>query len=783
MDLKTVFSSISQKIGGEKEVGEDYLAVKISTTEVSAATWKVEGEKVSLGKVAQTEIKSEDFEDLLAAADQVISEAVGPEEDQNVETEKVIFGLPFHWVEDGKIRTDKLDLLRRICKELDLKPLGFVLLSEALENYYKEIEGAPLTAILLEFDKGAGLLTMYRAGKNLGNTPLSVANTQDVSLELEKALKKFTQSEVLPSRIVIYDGKGKLEEIADNITAFPWTKNLPFLHFPRVEILPSNEVVKAIAVAGGMQMGGHFEVNEAGEVGQDITPVPEPIQVPKEQANEVAPPSDNIPPVELEEVSAADAGFLPETEFKEMEIPVTEPVQKQAETNAFGKLLEMSAPSAEELPEVEKKAPLKIFSGLKQKILSIANLFLSKAKRVTSFSKILPSFSSAGPESGSKSKIPKIVPFVAIILILFLVIFGVTAYSLPKVTVLLKVASPTFDHETTVTIVTQESANSATDSSKIINGSFVSVSEIGTKKGVATGKQLVGDPAKGSVTIYSATSGRTISAGTTLYSTAGLKFTLDHEVSVASGDAITRATVTSTITAADIGDSYNLPAGTKFTIGNLSSSQYAAQADQALSGGNSHQATVVAKEDQARLLATLSAELTQKANDDLQAKLSPGQNLLPNAVTSSVSKKKFSADIGSEADTVSLDLTLDFQGVIFVQQDMVNLFAQNFSSDIPAGFLLSSDKASINIEDIKTDKAGNALLKVRLTSLLVPEVNTADVINHISGQSVTSATKYLSQIPGVDSVSVETSPKVLSSVVNFALPWKKENIKLEIVTQ
>ncbi len=772
MDLKTVFSSISQKVGKGTKTGDELLAVKISSSEVSAATWRVTDERVELGAVAKAEIKSEKFTDLLAGADQAISQVLESGNGRETETEKVVFGLPFHWIADGKIIGEKLNLLRQLCQELDLKPLGFVLLSEALENYYKEIEGAPLTAILLEFDNGAGLLTMYRAGKSLG-TALLKGVPSEINEEIEKALKKFTQPEILPSRIIIYDGKGELEQIAEKITAYPWTKNLPFLHFPRVEILPSDQVVKAVAVTGGTQMGGHFDLSVSQEdpqkpfqVAQEI--VPEPLSGAETTPEKKFPEESKI---ELEEVSAQEAGFLPETEFEEVEVPISDRSFHPPEVSPLGSLQEMAVTPVTSSPiAVREVSVSKILAAFQQGASDLKRIVLSGLKKIPLTPK------------GFTSK-AKVVPILVLIIIFILSLAGLAIYFLPRVTVFLQVSAPPFNQTLPVTVVTEKSTNPATDSAKVISGSFIDATEIGTKKGVASGRQLVGDKAKGVVTIYSATSAKTFASGTTIVSPSGLKFTLDHNITVASGDAITHATVTGTVTAFDIGDSYNLPSGTKFTIANFSSSQYAAQPDQALSGGNSHEATVVTKEDQSRLLATLSAELTRKAQDDLVAKLSPGQKLLPNAITSTISKKKFSHNVGDEADTVSLDLTMDFSGIIFSQSDLISVFARNFSSDIPSGFQLSPDNSNIEIKDIKSDKSGNTVLNVHLGAKLVPKIVPDEIVSHLAGKSLSFATLYLSQIPGVTSASFETQPKVFAPVMKIFLPWKKENIKIEVVTQ
>lgn len=720
MDLKTVFSSIIQKVGGQKGESERFISVKVSASQVVAATWKVTAGKVSLGKVAQSQILKEGFDGLLEACDQAVSQIAETGQQPETFVEKVIFGLPFYWVSEGKVIPEKLSDLKRLCKELDFKPLGFVLLTEALENYYKEVEGAPLTAILVEVDGDQGFLTMYRAGKNLGSVEMKISG--QINEEIEKALKSFTAAEVLPSRIIVYDSQADLEKLAEKITAHPWTKTLPFLHFPKVEVLPGNSMVKAIAVAGGMEMGGHFEISD------------QPFQPPDQS------------PKELEEVSAEEAGFLPETEF------VPPPPE------ALGQLQEMGAP-------VEAPVPSLDLSFIKGKLAGLLAGFFRLLAR-------LPS----RPKSS-------FIPLAGIVGAIIFLLLAISVYAIPKVKIIIKVNSPQFDKELATTVVTDRTTKVATDSSKTLTGALVDATEIGSKKGVTTGQKLVGDKAKGNVTIYSAASAKDFAAGTTITSSTGLKFTLDKDTSVASGDAITRATTTVAVTAADIGDSYNLSAGTKFTIGTFSSSDYAAQTDQGLSGGNSHQANVVTKEDQNRLIATLSAELTDKARADLEAKLSPGQKLLPAAISSNISKKKFSKDIGTEGDTVSLDLTMDFSGVIFSESDLVDLFAKNYASDIPSGFVLTPDRANIEIKDVKIDNSGAAILKVHLVAALLPRVDNNELIKNVSGKSLSVASTYLLKIPGVSAITIETKPKIFEGLVKLALPWKKENISLEVVTQ
>lgn len=710
MDLGSVFSK-----NGPADV---YLAVKISSTSVLAATWQIVGGKVTIGQVGSGDVDEGSWDSLLHGADRAVSLAI--KDDTTVST-KAVFAVPFDWVSAGKLAPEHLQTLRRLCKELDLSPQGFVVVSEALENFYKETEGAPLTAMLVGVDGQRGFLTMYRAGQNLGTTPLDLP-ADDISPVVEKALKNFTPAEVLPSRIILYDGKSNLDAVAEKLVAHPWTKQLPFLHFPKVEIAPAELVIKAVAVAGGVQLGGKFDLST-----QDAA-----FEVPSSP--------------ELEEVSAQEAGFISE------------------ELGPLGQIQEMPTTVRETVPPSLKLVVPKF---------NVAAVWGSVTARVLPTVLKLKAFFPR-PKSSSAAI------FAALAGIL--ITFALLVYFVPKTAVIVKIVPKSFDREMEVMVVTDSSA-AVPSGSAVLVGNFIDVSEIGTKKGVASGKKLVGDKAKGSVTLYSTSGGKSFAAGTALASPDGLKLTLDHDVAVASGDAITPATIATTITAADIGDPYNLPAGTKFTIAGLPSSQYLAKNDAALSGGSSHQATVVTKDDQDRLLATLSAELTERAKSDLASKVPTGQTLLPNAMTTNVSQKRFSKNVDAEADTVSLDLTIDYRGVVFSQSDLTALFAQKFAPDISSGFVLTPESSKVEVKSAKDDKNGNSVLAIRLTASLLPAVDKNDLAGKISGKSVTGATAIINMLPAVREISLDTKPRFLSPITKLFLPWKKENIKIEIVSE
>ena len=87
--------------------------------------------------------------------------------------------------------------------------------------------------------------------------------------DVVEGLSRFSDIDMLPSRMLLYDSGIDLEEIKQLLLAHPWQspqKHLPFLHFPKVEILPADFSIRAIALSGGSEVAratGLINPNEA----------------------------------------------------------------------------------------------------------------------------------------------------------------------------------------------------------------------------------------------------------------------------------------------------------------------------------------------------------------------------------------------------------------------------------------------------------------------------------------------------------------------------------------
>ena len=698
MDFKSLVS-----FGQKKEINKKYLAIRIGTQSVTGVVWEVLSGKVELGKLVHLPVTSTKIEDFLPVADKVVTAVilgVIPE------PKEVLFGLPPDWVAEGKIIEPYLTLLRQTSKELSLTPLGFVVLPEAIANYYKELEGTPLTAITVGIEVSKLYVTYIRAGKVLKTEVVNIIDSSDLNSLIEGALKKFTEVEVLPSRILIYDGGEDLEILKNQILSYPWTQKMPFLHFPKVEPVVDADVAKAVAIAGGTEMGGTVEpvVNE----------VPVVAKIDEQVKNE----TENVVPVDEEVV---DTGFTVDKDIKE------EATKPKFKLN---------------------------FTDLKNKIPAMPKFNINLS-----------------------GKLPLIIG-VFIISLLIAVVGGYFALLnlVLKNQVVVTVNSKTIENQKDITVVT---AGEVSDSDLKLLANKIETEAIGSKRGVVTGKKIVGEKAKGSITIYGTTLGRTFAAGTVVTGS-GLKFIMDNSVTIATGSAASSATATVSVTASGIGDSFNVSPGTLFEIGDYPQSSYQGKTDTAFTGGSSHQVLVVTKQDQDRLLATLSAELSQKGLEDLRAKVPSGQNLLENALATAVTLKKFDREIDTEADSVGLTMTVKVTGVTVEEKQLIAKMGNLSSSDIPPDYDFDISRASVSVLGSKVDKSGNVILTVNFSAKLLPKIDRSKIIKDLTGKNYQAAKDYLTKTGIVVDSKIISTPQFLDGLKT--LSPNQKNIGLEIIS-
>ena len=235
--------SIFKKFLAKEEKKRNFfLALEITPNVIKAACCEIESEKIG---ILGTESQEYDgvWENAIVAADKIIAK-VEENLPLKINLEKVILGLPEEFIKEGKINEEHLPKIKELCQKLLLEPLGFVDIPLAIVNYLKKQEGGtPESLVLLRL--GPKLeVALVRIGKITNNT--TILSSGNLAMDLENALKNFTEVEVLPSKILIFDG-GNLETAKEELMNHPWTARAPFLHFPKIEAGAVDLEIKRVA--------------------------------------------------------------------------------------------------------------------------------------------------------------------------------------------------------------------------------------------------------------------------------------------------------------------------------------------------------------------------------------------------------------------------------------------------------------------------------------------------------------------------------------------------------
>lgn len=269
MDLKSI-------IGKTQEKKESFWALLLEPGWISAAIWEVQGEEVNIVSQGSSAAWSNE-DDLIGSVDTALSSCITGLPQDYEEPEKTVFGLPSSWIEDGNIKPENLEKLKKICEDLSLKPSGFVVLSEAVAHLVKANEGSPLSGITVGVSEKSLEITLFKLGKKSG--VFEVSRSVSIVDDLVEGLVRFGTDEVFPSRIVVYDGKdADLEDVRSSLSDATWDsiEKIKFLHTPKVDIISPSEKVTAVCLAGGSEIAGVTKV--AGKQEPVESKIPDDVQ-------------------------------------------------------------------------------------------------------------------------------------------------------------------------------------------------------------------------------------------------------------------------------------------------------------------------------------------------------------------------------------------------------------------------------------------------------------------------------------------------------------------------
>lgn len=741
----------------KKVVPQYFLVLVLRDEKVNAVIFEeIEGSGRIVGQKEEyfsSSIDDASQDEFLQTLDKAISSAESslPE---NIQTQKTIFGVKESWTDQDQIKKEYLAKLKKASEELGLTPIGFLVITQAISHLLQKEEGAPISAILTEVNKNNVTVTLIRAGKIVETKSSEIHET--IPFTVDTILKHFDIPEILPSRIIIFNGQ---EDLSQEFIGHTWSKSLPFLHFPQVTSLPEGFDAKAVLFGAATQMG--FEVLQ-----KDIP------QEPGASKESLENKSIENPIKETEtfrNIGGEDFGFAKDIDVAKMpaDTKIQEGDEIYKETLSISNKFSNSAIAREETFSPKPK-----HLPIKNILISILNTAFMFAKKINIKNSL--SFFANMP----KNKITIFAPVILLLIIGFIASYFLLIKSTVEITVDPKIV----EQNKNVLFSTTSKTDSVTN---IIKGEFVTSEADGTVSTPATGKKDVGTKAKGAVTIFNSLSqSKTLNEGTILKAPNGIEFTLDSQITVkgvashSADETVTPEKITANVTANQLGKESNLPSGTKFNVASFDTSDLIAKNDNPFSGGTKKEITVVSKADSDKLELDLPKQLEDKARSDLEKQIGKDKVLLPIFISNSISKKSLNAKVGDETAQVTLTGTVEFQGLSYDKNDLVAFSKSLLEKNVSPSQEIDYNNVKTAVKDIKNKNDEEVEANLNIKALLLPKIDMTKLIKSIKGKSFKNAEDLIYKTSQVSNVHIYLFPKLPLLPKN--LPIIEKNIKILI---
>ena len=320
----------------------------------------------------------------------------------------------------------------------------------------------------------------------------------------------------------------------------------------------------------------------------------------------------------------------------------------------------------------------------------------------------------------------------------------------------------------------------------IIPGTLHTVTEDGEKTVDATGTATVGEKAKGPATFVNCDSSVvSFSAGTQI-KVAGksLVYTIDSNVSdVPARVADICGSKAGSITASSIGSDYNQGESVYFDfVSGYSNSDYDVYTDtgQSISEGSAEEVTIVAADDQSNILEDLKKDLVKEGKETITGEGGLDEVIVEKAIKSEVTKKTFSHAVGEQTDKLTLNLTMKFTIITYSGASMQDLISQTIGTLVPEGFTLFPGETNVEPLDPKLSK-NKLSFQAKVSSDVVPEIDTEKIKNDLTGRNPASAQEYLSSLGEVNAYEIKIWPNLPESFQR--VPRNTDRITITLKTE
>jgi len=185
---------------------------------------------------------SEDVDNLL----------MGLEKTTAVSIRDTIFFFYSHAIESQtqEIKADYFRSVKKIAKDLDLNPLGYIEVVDGVMAYLQSKEESAINAVMIELDKTNCTIFVLRNGKR--SAAKTFGRSENLLDDLTLVFNRLKTEMAIPARIILYNS-ADLEKQAMLIVSHRWSSSI-FIQLPRVEVLNGGDLLRGLGLVFGEQI-------------------------------------------------------------------------------------------------------------------------------------------------------------------------------------------------------------------------------------------------------------------------------------------------------------------------------------------------------------------------------------------------------------------------------------------------------------------------------------------------------------------------------------------------
>lgn len=791
----------------KKEKPLPFYAVELSDEMVKVAVWQIDEGIVSVIRTSEViTINGSKMDDYLQAVDMAIATVMT---DGEPDPKEVLYGLPPEWVDEKGVVAARRSLLKYISDKLQLKPIGFVMIVDALIEYLRARQSTPPSAIFIRFRKQMLDISLVTLGKIIQME--SVGRSNDISMDVKEGLMRLKNKGQLPPRIILFDGYLNFADITQQLMTVTWEKEFPFGHTPLIESLVQDMTVEAVAIAAGKEAVKNtaLEKDEQPQTAMidSVVVSSQPIPVPVKSETGELPMGFSVglnPDQTKIDDNAQGEIVVTKTEIANQIEPIitqTEsilPADEQDKTASIAKSSENDLISDTNIKDRAIKTPLLIKIKKTLSSISISKLF-SKSEQVPQLDEPVLDSDDIQDEN-VKPKLPWWLWIIGVIvLILVLGGTGVWAHTnLRKADIKIGIKSQVVEQEVNITLAPDLTQMDETN--LLLPAEFVESTASGSQTVPTTGSKRTGKTATGKITIYNKTDkDKSFTKGTVLVGPGNLRFILDNDTKVASSstkmnsdnsEIKTYGEVQTSISAGDIGEEYNQNMGQEFSFKDFGSDDYMAKNTEAIAGGESIEQKAVAKIDLTNAKELLTQTLEAQATQTLNKSLGNGLMVIDKTQQSEPDTIDYDKKIGDASDEIIAEGEIAMSALAVKKDNFNRILLKALAAKIPANFQITAAGLQSQITDIneitpdtkaskdKQEEPVRYSITVKAQVRILPKLDFAQIKQTLKGKTPQITNDVIKSLPNYNSHTLTITPN-LPGFLN-TMPSKTERISIMI---